>query len=69
MSEKKDYGLPWGELVDRLYYGQDTEVILRDFIKRGLIKKEVAPKARETIQRLKQSVDGFRLSPHKAREN
>jgi hypothetical protein len=69
MFEKKDYGLPWDELVDRLYYRQDVEVILQDFIKRGLVKEEKVHKTREMIQRLKQSVDEFRLFPHEAREN
>lgn len=69
MFEKKDHGLPWNELIDRLYYRQDAEDILQDFIKRGLVKEEKVPKIREMIQRLKQSVDEFRLFPHEAREN
>jgi hypothetical protein len=69
MFEKKDHGLPWNELIDRLYYRQDVEDILQDFIKRGLVKEEEVPKTKETIQRLKQSVDEFRLFPQDPEEN
>lgn len=69
MFERKDIGLPWNELIDRLYYRQDVEDILQDFIKRGLVKEENAPKTREMIQRLKQSVDEFRLFPQDPGEN
>lgn len=69
MFEKKDHGLPWNELIDRLYYRQDVEDILQDFIKRGLVKEENASKTKEMIQRLKQSVDEFRLFPQDPGEN
>lgn len=69
MFERKDTGLPWNELVDRLYHRQDVEDILRDFIERGLIKEEDVSKTREMIQRLKQSVDEFRLFPQDPEEN
>jgi hypothetical protein len=69
MFEKKDHGLPWNELIDRLYYRQDVEDILQDFIKRGLVKEEEVPKTKEMIQRLKQSVDEFRLFPQDPEEN
>lgn len=69
MFERKDIGLPWNELVDRLYHRQDVEDILRDFIERGLIKEEEVSKTREMIQRLKQSVDEFRLFPQDPEEN
>lgn len=69
MFEKKDHGLPWNELIDRLYYRQDVEDILQDFIKRGLVKEEEVPKTKEMIERLKQSVDEFRLFPQDPEEN
>lgn len=69
MLGKNDSGLPWNELVDRLYYRQDVDDILQDFIERGLVKEEEVPKTREMIQRLKASVDEFRLFPQDPGEN
>jgi len=69
MLGKNDSGLPWNELVDRLYYRQDVDDILQDFIERGLVKEEEVPKTKEMIQRLKQSVDEFRLFPQDPGEN
>ena len=47
----------------------NNEGSVSDFIKRGLVKEEEVPKTKEMIQRLKQSVDEFRLFPQDPEEN
>jgi hypothetical protein len=63
MFDSKIIGLPWGELVDRLYHRQEIDDILHDFIKRDLVKAEDYSTVKEKISRIKSTIDAFRMSP------
>lgn len=62
MIEKDEIGLPWSELIDRLYRRQDPKVILSDFMKRGIVNDESRRKTLELLRRLKGTVEDFRLN-------
>jgi hypothetical protein len=62
MMRKDEIGLPWNELIDRLYHRQDPEVILDDFTKRGIVNEESRGSTLELLNRLKGTVESFRLN-------
>lgn len=61
MVERKNQGLPLNEIIDRLYHRQDVETILSDFIEREIVKENEVGDAREKMERLKSSVNDFRI--------
>lgn len=62
MIKKETPALPWNELIDRLYHRQDPEVILSDFVKRGIVAEESQQNTLDLLKRLKATVEDFRLN-------